>query len=115
MDPFSGYPPGGVLTAPTVHGSLHTACAYVIIIAFANGCAVLAYQFARQLRWRGWAVYSALTCALIYVFWIAFVTGSAGAAAGFIERLSAGSQALWSFLLVITLFFHKFHKRQSIQ
>jgi Protein of unknown function (DUF998) len=107
MDPFPGYPPGVVLTAPTMHGTIHTVCAYVIIIAFANGCSVLAYHFARELRWRGWAVYSALTCVLIYVFWILFVTGSAGPAAGFVERLSAGSHALWSCLLVVTLVLRK--------
>ncbi len=115
MDPFPGYPPGVVLTAPTVHGTIHTVGAYVIIVAFANGCAVLAYLFARELRWRGWAVYSALTCVFIYVFWIAFVTGSAGPAAGFVERLSAGSHALWSCLLVVTLFFRRRRREKSMK
>ncbi len=115
IDPFPGYPPGVVLTAPTMHGTIHTVSAWVIIIAFANGCSVLAYHFARELRWRGWALYSALTCVLIYVFWILFVTGSAGPAAGFVERLSAGSHALWSCLLVVTLFFRRRRREKSMK
>ena len=115
MDPFPGYPPGVVLTAPTLHGTIHTVCAYVIIIALANGCAVLAYNLARELRWRGWAVYSVLTCVFIYVFWFAFVTGSAGSTAGFVERLSTGSHALWSCLLVAALFVYRRRGEKSMK
>lgn len=115
MDPFPGYPPGVVLTATTLHGTIHTVCAYVITFAFANGCAVLAYLFAREFRWRGWAMYSVLTCVCIYVFWIAFVVGSAGPVAGLVERLSAGSHALWSCLLLVTLFFRRRRREKSME
>jgi Protein of unknown function (DUF998) len=111
LDPFPGYPPGVVLTAPTVHGTIHTVCAFTIIISFAAGCMVLARRFALEPRWRGWAVYSMITGVLIVVFWILFVTNSTGPAAGFVERLSAGSHALWSCLLLVTLFFQKRSQR----
>jgi hypothetical protein len=88
-------------------GTIHIILAFMLIIAFADGCIVLARRFTLGPRWRGWAVYSAMSSALIFVFWISFVTGSAGSAAGFVERLSAGSHALWICLLVVTLFFRR--------
>ena len=113
MDPFPGYPPGVTLAASTVHGTLHSTLAWVLIISLAMGCFVFA-QYARVLlHWRGWFVYSLITGMLILIFWGAFVQGAEGAVAGLVplvgltERLSAGSHALWICLLVVTLFFRR--------
>ena len=113
MDPFPGYPAGVTLAASTVHGTLHSTLAWVLIITLAMGCLVFA-QYARVLlHWRGWFVYSLITGMLILIFWGAFVQGAEGAVAGLVplvgltERLSAGSHALWMCLLVVTLFFRR--------
>jgi len=105
LDPNPGYPPDAVLTAPTLHGTLHVVFAYVIILSLACGCFALARRFAIEPRWRGWAVYSVISGVLILVFFALFLY--TGLNPGFVERLSAGSHALWSFLLVATLFFQK--------
>jgi hypothetical protein len=115
MDPFPGYPPGAIMTAPTMHGTLHTVFAFMLIIAFAVGCMILARPLAHDLRWRWWAVYSVLTGVLILVFWLLFVTYSTTPVAGFIERLSAGSHALWSCLLVVTLFARRRQEEQAMK
>ena len=113
MDPFPGYPPGATLAASTVHGTLHSSLAWVLIITLAMGCLAFA-QYARVLlHWRGWFVYSLITGILILIFWGAFVQGANGTIAGLVpptgltERLSAGSHALWMCLLVVTLFFRR--------
>ena len=113
MDPFPGYPPGVTLTSSTVHGTLHSSLAWVLIITLALGCFAFA-QYARVLlHWRGWFVYSLITGMLILIFWGAFVQGANGTIAGLVpltgltERLSAGSHALWMCLLVVTLFFRR--------
>ena len=89
----------------SLHGTLHIVFAYVIILSLACGCFALARRFAIEPRWRGWAVYSVLSGVLILVFFALFLY--TGLIPGFVERLSAGSHALWSFLLVATLFFQK--------
>lgn len=108
MDPLPGYPPGAVLTASTVHGTLHSVFADVVILSLACGCFVFARRFAIESRWRGWATYSVMTGVLILVFFWLFVhTAATGLPAGLFERESAGAHSLWSFLLVVTLFFQK--------
>ncbi len=106
-DPLPGYPPGVVPTAPTLHGTIHTVCAFAIILFLACGCLVLARRFAVESSWRGWAVYSVITGVLILVFFMLFVAYSTAPAAGLVERVSAGSHALWSCLLLVALFFQK--------
>ncbi len=113
MDPFPGYPPGAVLATSTVHGTLYSIFAWVLILSLAQGCFASAAQFARVPNWRGWAVYSVITGVLILVFLGAFVQGASGHLAGLVplaglfERLSTGSYALWSCLLLVTLLFQK--------
>jgi Protein of unknown function (DUF998) len=119
LDPFPGYPPGVVLTASTVHGTIHTICAWVIIISLAGGCFALAAHLGSKVRWHGWALYSRLTGILILVFWGGFVQGAYGTVAwlvplaGLAERLSAGSHALWSCLLLVTLLFQQRSQRKG--
>ena len=110
MDPFHGYPSGAALAALTVHGTLHSILAWVLIPTLELGCFVFA-QYARiLLHWRGWFVYSLITGILILVFWEAFILGANGTIAGLApltgltERLSAVSHALWLCLLTVTLF-----------
>ncbi|HEX9056933.1 MAG TPA: DUF998 domain-containing protein [Ktedonobacterales bacterium] len=103
MDPFPGYPPGAALPAATVHGTLHTLFAWVLILALAQGCFTLGVFFVRLPHWRGWAVYSYVTGVLILVFWGLFVRNATGPLGGLVERLSAGSHALWLFALTATL------------
>jgi small neutral amino acid transporter SnatA (MarC family) len=67
MDPLPGYPPGAALARSTVEGTLHTICAFVLMLTLAQGCFTLAAHFARVLQWRGWAVYSYITGVLILV------------------------------------------------
>lgn len=113
MDPFPGYPPGAAPAPSTVHGTLHTICAFTIVLALALGCFALAAHFARVLHWRGWAMYSWMSGVLMLVFWGAFVQYATGPVAGVVERLSAGSHDLWMCLLLVTLFFHRRSQRLS--
>ena len=112
MDPFPGYPPGATLAPSTVHGTLHSILAWVLILTLAMGCFAFA-QYARVAHWRGWFVYSLITGMLILIFWGSFVQGASGTVAGLVplaglaERLSAGSHDLWICLLVVTLFFRR--------
>jgi hypothetical protein len=104
--PAPGYPPGVVPGAPTVHGTIHTVAAYVLFLALACGCFVLARRFAVEPRWRGWATYSVITGILILVFFALFpTTFGSGLPAGLFERVSALAHAVWSCLLVAALLF----------
>jgi hypothetical protein len=103
QDPASGYPPGAVQTAPTLHGDIHQICAFVSVTALALSCFVLARRFAVEPRWRGWAAYSVASGILVLVFISIFgaLSAQASSIAGLFERLMAGTAALLS-LLVIT-------------
>src|SRR5437660_1025758 len=120
MDPFPGYPPGTTLTSSTVHGTLHSALAWVLITTLALGCFAFAQYVRKLLHWHGWFVYSLITGILILIFWEAFVQGAERAVAGLVplvgltERLSAGSHALWICLLVVTLFLKKGASAESL-
>jgi len=112
MDPFPGYPPGTTPSTSTVQGTLHTICAFTVILALALGCFALAAHFWRIAHWRGWAVYSWITGILMLVLWGAFVHYPTSPVAGLVERLSAGSHDLWMCALLVMLFFP--HRRQRI-
>ncbi len=114
QDPAPGYPTGVIPGAPTVHGTIHTVAAYVVFLALACGCFVLARRFAVEPRWRGWATYSVITGILILVFFALFpTTFGSRLPAGLFERVSALAHALWSCLLVAALLFHR--PRDSIK
>lgn len=105
QDPLPGYPPGAVPTAPTVHGTLHADTAYVLFVALAVGCFVLARRFAVESRWgRRWARYSVITGVFILLLFVLFI-GTIGTAlpSGLYERESAVAHALWSCLIVAAL------------
>lgn len=42
MDPLPGYPPGAAPATLTVHGTLHSIFAWVLILTLAQGCFTLA-------------------------------------------------------------------------
>jgi len=106
QDPAPGYPPGAVLTDPTLHGIIHNLAAGPSITALALTCFVFARRFAVEPRWRGWATYSVITGLLTIVFIAAFgMVGAHGGLAGLYERLATGAHSLWSLLLVARLLF----------
>jgi len=107
LDPFPGYPPGVVLAAPTLHGTIHTICAWVIILSFAVVCFAFGSYLAFKVHWRGWAAYSWLSGILIIVFWDLFISFSPGPASGVVERFSTLSHALWSCLILVAFFLEK--------
>ncbi len=112
MDPFPGYSPGTTPEAATVHGMLHTICAYTIILSLVLSCFTLASRFWSEAHWRGWAVYSSISGVLMLILWEVFVQYPTSPVAGLVERLSAGSHDLWMCLLLVTLLFQ--HRRQRL-
>lgn len=92
QDPVPGYPPGAELSAPTVHGQIHTLFAFVAITAVALSSFALARRLAKEPRWgRGWAACATVTGILTIVFIALFgVMGANGGLAGLMERLSTG-------------------------
>lgn len=113
QDPGPGYPPGTVPGAPTVHGTIHTVAAYVIFLALAGGCFVLASRFAVEPRWRGFAAYSVITGVVILVFFALFPITYGSGPAGLFERVSALAHALWSCLLVAALLYHYYSSKDT--
>ncbi len=112
MDPFPGYPPGAAPTTSTAHGTLHTICAYTIILSLVLSCFTLSKRFWSRAYWRGWAVYSSISGVLMLILWEVFVQYPTSPVAGLVERLSAGSHDLWMCLLLVTLLFQ--HRRQRL-
>ncbi len=116
MDPFPGYPPGDLLTTSTLHGTLHSIFAWVIILTLAAGCFAFALYTLHE-HWHRWFVfYSLVVGVLILLFWWAFVQDASGTVswlvpfAGLAERLSAVSHDLWICLIVLRLFLEKRRK-----
>jgi uncharacterized protein DUF998 len=88
VDPAPGYPKGAILTS-TLHGTIHTMCALVVITSIAIGYFVLARRFAQEPRWgRGWAVYSIISGLLTLFLFAIFLNEPGSAIAGLIERLA---------------------------
>jgi hypothetical protein len=107
QDPASGYPPGAVQVAPTLHGDIHQICAFVSVTPLALSCFVLARRFAVEPCWRGWAAYAVISGILILTFVSTFGALSAhgSAVGGIFERLMAGTAALLSLLVILRLLF----------
>jgi Protein of unknown function (DUF998) len=106
QDPAPGYPKGAVLTAPTLHGEIHLIFAFVCITAMAVGFFVLAWRFAKEPGWRGWALYSVITGLLTIILIATFGAASAqhSEMAGLFERLATSGVSIpFGFLLVARL------------
>jgi len=101
QDPVPGYPPGAVLTSPTLHERIHLAFAIVTITAIAVGWFVLARRLAVEASWRGWAKYAIITGILTIVFIATFGAMRAhGGVAGLFERLSAEASVPLGILII---------------
>jgi hypothetical protein len=111
QDPASGYPPGVVESASTLHGDIHQICAFVWVTALALSCLVLARRLAIEPSWRGWAVYALISGLLILVVVSIFgaLSGQGSGIAGIFERLMAGVAALFSLLIIMRLLFFTSH------
>ncbi|HSP10240.1 MAG TPA: DUF998 domain-containing protein [Candidatus Dormibacteraeota bacterium] len=101
QDPLAGYPPGALITGPTVHGVIHVTFAIITITAIGLDWFVLARRFAGDPTWRGWGKYAVITGVLTIVF-IA-ISGPMvlwGGLAGLFERLSTESSAPLGLLIL---------------
>lgn len=106
QDPVPGFPPGAIITAPTLHGTIHSLFAIVSISGLAFGCFAFARRFAVEPRWRGWATFSVIVGLLTIVFITLFgASGAHGGIAGLYERVATGVHSVWSLLLVGGLLF----------
>ena len=65
-------PRGTRLTPSTLHEEIHIIGAFVNVFAMVLGLFVMAWRFARDLHWRGWAVYSMISGILTLVFMALF-------------------------------------------
>lgn len=105
QDPAFGYPPGTVLTAPTLHGTIHVIFAFISITAIACGFFVLARRYAREPHWRGWATYMVISGILTIVLIATFgaLNGQHSAIAGLFERLATSLGTIWGLLFFARL------------
>lgn len=103
QDPAPGYPPGALLTPPTLHGEIHIIGAFVIVGAMALGLFVIAWRFARDLHWWGWAGYSVISGILTLVFMALFGMAQHSGYAGLFERLATNIETIWGVLLLARL------------
>ena len=98
----------------TVHGTVHN---YVTLLVFSSliaACFVLAWRFAGDPAWRGWAPYSVITGVLVAMFFIATNVAALleqngtlqGAPIGLLQRTAImigwGWIALFAFRLLLT-------------
>lgn len=106
-DPTRGYPPGATLTPTTFHGEIHIIGAYVIVSSMALGLCVMAWRFARELHWWGWATFSVVGAILTLFFMALFGMAQGGGAgvayAGLYERLATNSETVWTLALIIAM------------
>jgi hypothetical protein len=107
QDP-NGYPPGTTLTNPTLHGEIHIIGAFVIIGAMTFGFLVMAWRFARELHWWGWAAYSVLSAILTIFFMALFgMAQQHSGPAGLFERLAVSTETIWGILLLARLWLRR--------
>jgi hypothetical membrane protein len=105
QDPAFGYPKGAILTAPTLHGTIHTIFAFVAITAIAVSFFIIARRLAREPQWRGWAtcavIIGILTIVLISIF--GALNGQHSEIAGLFERLATGLGTIWGLVFFTRL------------
>jgi hypothetical protein len=103
QDP-AGYPPGTTMTTPTLHGEIHVIGAFVLVGTIVFAFLVMAWHFARDLHWWGWAAYSVLSTLLTLVFIALFgMAQQHGGDAGLFERLATSTETIWGVLLLARL------------
>jgi hypothetical protein len=103
QDP-AGYPPGAAVTTrttPTLHGEIHLLGAFVLVGTLVGAFVVMAWRFARDLHWWGWATYSVLSALLVLVFMALFgMAQQHSGDAGLFERLAISTEPIWGVLLL---------------
>jgi Protein of unknown function (DUF998) len=103
QDP-AGYPPGTTVTTLTLHGEIHILGAFVLVGTIVFAFLVMAWRFARDLHWWGWAAYSVLSALLTLVFMALFgMAQQHGGDAGLFERLAVSTEPIWGVLLLARL------------
>jgi hypothetical protein len=103
QDP-AGYPPGTTMTTPSLHGEIHIIGAFVLVGTLVFALLVMAWHFARDLHWWGWAAYSVISALLTLVFIALFgMAQQHGGAAGLFERLAVSTEPIWGVLLLARL------------
>jgi len=106
QDPAPGYDPMGLaLTAPTLRGLIHLACAGVAALSSVASLLVMARRFRGDPSWRGWSWYSMLmafamaACVVVYGIWSTASTGYAGT----FERLALLVVPIWGLTFLLRL------------
>ncbi len=107
-DPALGYPPGtppGPAVHTTLHGILHWVLGGLVVFScLPAACLVLAWRWASEPQWKGWALYSALTAILMVSFFFAFAVASMhDGPAGLYERISLILGMGWMALVTLRL------------
>jgi hypothetical protein len=103
QDAAHGYPPGTTTTA-SFHGAAHNAAAFVVILALAAGCFILARRFSIDPVWKTWAPIAAAAGLLTLGFITAFgASGGTGGAAGVFERLAGGANSVLGAAVLLRL------------
>ncbi len=92
------------MTPPTLHGAIHIIGAFVLVGTLVFAFLVMAWHFARDLHWWGWAAYSVLSALLTLVFMALFgMAQQHGGDAGLFERLAVSTEPIWGILLLARL------------
>jgi len=92
------------VTPPTLHGAIHIIGAFVLVGTLVFAFLVMAWHFARDLHWWGWAAYSVLSALLTLVFMALFgMAQQHGGDAGLFERLAVSTEPIWGILLLARL------------
>ncbi|NII27432.1 DUF998 domain-containing protein [Pseudoflavitalea sp. X16] len=106
QDPAPGYDPEGLaLKAPTLRGLMHLLFAGIAALSSVVGLLVMAWRFAGDPLWYGWAVYSVLmavamvACVTVYAIWSTSSTGYAGT----FERLALIVMPIWALTFLVRL------------
>lgn len=111
-DPSLGYyPPGTSSSAHTLHGTIHGANAPVAFGSLALAIFVLAWRFASDRQWRGWALYSLVSGILLVVFFIGCLVAAVldehgvlpNSPTGLLERIAIIIGWVWIALLALRL------------
>lgn len=111
-DPSLGYyPPGTSSSTHTLHGTIHGANAPVAFGSLALAIFVLAWRFASDRQWRGWALYSLISGILLIIFFIACLAAAVldehsllpNSPTGLLERIAIIIGWVWIALLALRL------------
>jgi len=113
QDAVRGYPPGVATARQSLHGTIHNATAFVVILGLAIGSFLLARRLRSDPDLHAWAPWSVVTGLLTIMFITAFgMSGGNGEFAGIFERLSGVVNSVFGLAFLICLF--RFTRRESL-